>query len=153
MALDMTFAPCKGVYKSRTTARALVITAPMAAPCNTRHATKTSMLGLSTQPTAATVYATKPVSMMGRRPTLSENGPQNSCETPNANSKPLRVYCTMPTLACKSSAMPGKPGKYKSVETGCKPIDKDNNKITKLGCINVLLKTNCPNRACPVVAK
>ena len=32
IALDMTLAPCKGVYRSRTTARALVITAPMATP-------------------------------------------------------------------------------------------------------------------------
>ena len=53
MALDITRAPLAGSYKSRTTALALVITAPMLAPCTMRQNTSVSMLVLNTQPMAA----------------------------------------------------------------------------------------------------
>jgi hypothetical protein len=146
--LDITRAPCAGSYKSRTTARALVITAPMEAPCNMRQKTNVSILVLSTQPMAAIRYKPKPSNMMGRRPTLSENGPHNNCEIPNASNKPVSVYCTMPTLACKSAAKPGRLGRYKSVDTGCKPMDKASSKITKLACINGPAKTKRRVHAC-----
>ena len=148
MALDMARAPCAGWYKSRTTARALVITAPMDAPCNMRQATSTSMLLLSTQPMAATRYMPKPNNMMGRLPTLSENGPHSNCDVPKANNSPVSVYCTMPTLACKSAARPGRAGKYKSVDTGCKPMDKASSNITRLACISGPAKTKRRVHAC-----
>ena len=153
MVFDMTRAPSSGWYKSRTTARALVMTAPMPMPCNTRQKISTPIELLSTQPMAATRYKPKPNNMMGRRPTLSENGPHSNCEMPKASNKPLSVNCTMPTLAFKSSAKPGRAGRYKSVDTGCKPMDKDSNKINKPACINGPAKTSCPNRAYPVAAR
>ena len=148
MDLDMTRAPLAGSYKSRTTARALVMTAPMDAPCNMRHATRVSMRVLNTQPMAAIRYKPKPSSMMGRLPTLSENGPQSNCEVPKASSKPVSVYCTMPTLAFKSAAKPGSAGKYKSVDTGCRPMDKASSNITRWACINGPAKTRRRVHAC-----
>ena len=148
MDLDMTRAPLAGSYKSRTTARALVMTAPMDTPCKMRQPTSISMLVLTTQPMAAIRYKPKPSSMMGRLPTLSENGPHSNCEVPKASSKPVKVYCTMPTLAFKSAASPGRAGKYKSVDTGCRPMDKASSKITRLACINGPVKTRRRVRAC-----
>ena len=83
-ALDMTWVPSTGLYKSRTMARAAITTAPSAAPCTVRQAIKASMCGASAQPTAASTYKRMPASKMGRRPQRSDAGPQASCEQPNA---------------------------------------------------------------------
>jgi len=54
-ACDMACAPRSGSYRSRTTARAAITPAHMAAPCTARPAIKSVMLGAHAQTTAATV--------------------------------------------------------------------------------------------------
>ena len=76
------------------------------------------MLGASAQPIAASKYAAKPISKIGRLPQRSDSGPHTSCDRPNANSKALKVYCAWLTGAPKLAVNAGSAGKYRSVVTG-----------------------------------
>ena len=52
-ACDITRAPSVGAWRSRTTARAVITAAPMAAPCSMRPSTSQPRLGARVQATAA----------------------------------------------------------------------------------------------------
>ena len=101
---DITCAPSRGSYRSRSIARAQTTAAAMQAPCTARAAISQPMSGAIDAAAPDSVYSASPASSTGRRPKRSATGPQASCAMPKASSSAAIVICA-PLIEAPSSCV------------------------------------------------
>jgi hypothetical protein len=122
-------------------ARAITIPAPPANPVSSRKSSNSSMDGVIAHSAALSANTTTPTSSGRRRPTRSVNGPISNCPSASPMMHSESESWPAASEARRSMVSWGRPGRYRSSESGPKADNPPSASTRPLGTRSAALVT------------